>query len=280
MVIFNGKKAAESILLDVKEKILEKKIRPVLNIISIGDDSSSKLFIKNKKKAAKRIGIGINHYKFSQDVSEEEIIKKIEESNQDNLVSGIIVQLPLPKKLNTNLILSRIDPKKDVDGFHKVNRDLLRNGGTPYFYQPLPLSILLTLKAAANDFKKKKILIVANSKIFGDAVRNFLKKEGIKASFVLKTKNHFLDIGAKLRAADVLITVCGCVKQLKAEMIKQDAILIDGGITVLSNGKVTGDADKKSVIKKVSFLSPVPGGLGPLTVAFLLKNVYLSASRR
>ena len=278
MVIFNGKKAAEAILLEVKEKILEKKLQPVLSIISVGEDSSSKLFIKNKKKSAKRIGIGINHYKFKEDVSEEELIGKIEESNADKSVSGIIVQLPLPKNLNTNLILSKVDPKKDVDGFHKVNRDLLRKGESPYFNPPLPSAVLLTLKAATNDFKGKKILIVANSKIFGETVRNFLKKEaGIKASFVLKTKNHFLDIGAKLRSADVLITVCGCVKQLKAEMVKQGAILIDGGIIVLSNGKVAGDADKKSVSKKVSFLSPVPGGLGPLTVAFLLKNVYLAA---
>lgn len=277
MVIFNGKKEAENILLDIKEKILEKKIQPVLNIIFVGEDSSSKLFIKNKKKAAKRIGIIVNCYKFKEDVLEDEIVKKIEEFNSDDLVDGIIVQLPLPKKLNTNLILSKVDPKKDVDGFHKINRDMISRGENPYFNPPLPSAVLLALKASAKDFKGKKVLVVANTNIFGETVRNFLKKEGIKASFVLKKKNHFLDIGARLRAADVVVTVCGCVKQLKGEMIKEGAILIDGGIIVLSNGKVVGDVDKKSVLKKVSFLSPVPGGLGPLTVAFLLKNVYLAA---
>lgn len=277
MVIFNGKKAAEKILLEVKEKLSKEKIEPALAVISAGQDSSSNLFIKNKKKHAKRIGIKVIHHKFEETASEEEIIKRIEELNNDRVVNGIIVQLPLPKKFNTEAIIEKINPKKDIDGFHRLNRELLKKGKNPYFCPPLSSAVLLALKDAIKDFKGKQILAVVNSKIFGETLKNFLKKEGIKTNFVLKKKHHFLDIRIKLKSADVIITACGCLKQLKGEMIKEGAILIDAGISVLFNGKVAGDIDRKSVTNKAAFLTPVPGGIGPLTVALLLKNAYLAA---
>ena len=277
MVIFNGKTEAEKILLETKEKILEERIQPVLAVISIGDNPSSRLFIKNKKKAAKRIGIKVIQYKFEETVPENEIIQKIEELNQNFGVNGIIVQLPLPKNFKTDRIIEKINPQKDVDGFHRVNRDLLEKGEKPYFYSPLPSAVLTALKTAINNFEGKRIIAIVNSKIFGENLKNLLRRTRIKVNFILRKKNYFLDIRTKLKSADVVITVCGCVKQLKGDMIKEGAVLIDGGIIVLSNGKVVGDIDKKSIANKAAFLTPVPGGIGPLTVAFLLKNVYLAS---
>jgi len=279
MLIFNGKKESEIILLDTKEKILEKKVRPSLAVISVGEDSSSRLFIKNKKKAAKRIGIAVHYYKFGAAAKEDEIIRKIEELNEDSSTNGIIVQLPLPKTLNSERIIEKIDIKKDVDGFHKENRELLDTGRNPHFESPFVKSISIALKSAIGDPKNKKILAVVNSKIFGEVLKNYFKKEGIKINYIIKKKHYFLDIRSKLKSADVVITSCGCVRQLKGDMIKQGAILIDGGITLLANGKVAGDVDMKSVEDKAAFLTPVPGGIGPLTIALLLKNVYLAAKK-
>jgi len=279
MIIFNGKKAADEILSELKEKILQERIKPRFAVISVGDNPASRLFIKNKKRAAKRIGVGISHYKFKETAKEAEVIKKIEKLNQDFRVNGIIVQLPLPKKFNQEKITERINLEKDVDGFCGANRALLEKGEKPYFYSPFPLSVLVALKSAVKNFKGKRILAVVNSKIFGQALKSFLKLKNIEIDFILKKKLHFLDLKAKLKSADVIITACGCPKQLKREMIKEGAVLIDGGITLLFNGKVAGDADRESVEKKASFLTPVPGGIGPLTVAMLLKNVYLAAKK-
>lgn len=264
MLVFNGKEEAETILMDIKEKISAKKITPTLAIILVGNDPSSRLFIKNKKKAAERIGIAIQQHSFETTVKEDEVIAKIDELNRNNGINGIIVQLPLPKSFNTDKIIEKIDSKKDVDGFHKKTR----------FSSPLISAILLALKTALKDFQGKKILVVVNSEIFGKTLQSFFKKEGIKISFILKKKHYFLDLRTKLKSADTVITACGCLRQLKGDMIKEGAVLIDAGITLLSNGKVVGDIDKKSVEKKAAFLTPVPGGIGPLTVAYLLKNVY------
>ncbi|PIV45154.1 MAG: bifunctional 5,10-methylene-tetrahydrofolate dehydrogenase/5,10-methylene-tetrahydrofolate cyclohydrolase [Candidatus Nealsonbacteria bacterium CG02_land_8_20_14_3_00_37_10] len=261
MRIFNGKRAAEKILLRLKEKILKDKIIPVLSVISVGEDPASKLFIRNKKQAAKRIGIKVNHYnRFKETVSEEEIIQKIKELDNDLAVNGIIVQLPLPKKLNAKKIVGGISPHKDVDGFRK---------GT-HFSSPLISGILTALKDSTKKPKGKKIIALVNSDFFGRVLKSSLKKEAIKINYLKNKKSP------AVKTADIVITVCGCPNLIKGDMIKKGAILIDGGITVLKNKKVVGDVDKKSVANKARFLTPVPGGLGPLTVAFLLKNVYLA----
>lgn len=261
MRIFNGKKAAEKILLRLKEKILKDKIRPVLSVLSVGQDSASELFIRNKKEAAKRIGIKINHYRFKETVSEEEMSQKIEELDNDLAVNGIIVQLPLPKKLNAKKIVGEISPDKDVDGLRK---------GT-HFSSPLISGILTALKDSTKNFKNKKIIALVNSDFFGRVLKSYLKKEAIKINYLKNKKSP-----AIIKTADIIITVCGCPNLIKGDMIKKGAILIDGGITVLAGIKVVGDVDKKTVAKKARFLTPVPGGLGPLTVALLLKNVYLA----
>ncbi len=190
--------------------------------------------------------------------------------NNNSSVHGVIVQLPLPKKFNPNRIIGTINPKKDVDGFRKNS-----------CFSPVLLSaILFSMKRATKIFKKKKIVALVNSKILGETFKLFLKKEGIKIDYILTKKHLSFEIKKvrdKLKRADALVAVLGRPGFIKGDMIKDKAILIDAGITKIGPKKVVGDVDRESVKEKASFLTPVPGGIGPLTVALLLKNTYLAA---
>lgn len=261
MRIFNGKRIAEKILLDLKKRIKKGRVKLKLAVISVGQDPASKLFIRNKKRAAEEVGIKVLYYKFKKNNREKEIIQKIKKLNADSSVNGIIVQLPLPKGFNTKKIVDMVDPKKDVDGFGKMSA----------FSPVLPSAILIALKMAIKRPRNKKIIALVNSDIFGKTLKLFLRKEGIKISYSKDRKSP------KINEGDIIITVLGVPKLIKGEMIKDRAVLIDGGITVIGRNKVVGDIDRKSVAQKASFLTPVPGGIGPLTVALLLKNVYLAS---
>lgn len=269
MKIFNGNKISEKILKDLKKKIAKERKSPALAIILIGENPESKLYIRNKKAAAEKINLKVLSYKFKDDIGEKKLIGKIKELNENPGVNGIIVQLPLPKKLNTDKIINSIEPKKDVDGFHRVNRQLLKSS-KPYFFPVLPAAILIALNSATGNLKNKKIVASVNSDIFGEVLKDFFKKAGIRINYSIGEKNISL-----LKSADVIISVRGRPHFIKGEMIKKNVILIDAGIKLV-NGKLKGDVDRESVAEKVSFLTPVPGGIGPLTVALLLRNVCLA----
>jgi len=269
MKIFNGKKISENILKDLKSQIHKGKKKPTLAIIYVGRNSESDLYIKNKKAAAEKIGLKVFCHRFKENIPEKEIIAKIKKNNDSSSVNGIIVQLPLPKKFNTDKIINSINPRKDVDGFHQINRDLLKKNN-PYFYPVLPLAISIALNSATKNLKNKKIVALVNSDIFGQTLNNFFKRIGIKIKHLTGEINLSL-----LKSADVIISVRGNPGFIKREMIKEKAILIDAGIKITAN-RLEGDVDKKSVANKASFLTPVPGGIGPLTVALLLRNVCLT----
>lgn len=276
MKIFNGKKISEQILENLKKKIAREKKSPVLAIILIGENPESKLYIKNKKAAAENINLKVLCYNFKSSVKEKEVIKKIKDLNENSRINGIIVQLPLPEKFNTDKIINSIEPKKDVDGFHRVNRRLLKDN-KPYFFPVLPSAILIALNssplsgAGTKNFKNKKIVALVGSDIFGETLRDFFKRAGIKIKYSVEEKNTSLS-----ESADIIISVRGEPCFIKGEMIKENVILIDAGIRLVK-GKLKGDVDRESVAEKVLFLTPVPGGIGPLTVALLLNNVFLSA---
>jgi len=261
MRIFNGKKIADETLSDLKKKIKKRGFKPKLAVISVGKDLSSELFIRNKKRAAQKIGINVLYYKLKK--IEKEIIERIEKLNSDSSVNGIIVQLPLPKNLNTSKIIGRISSQKDVDGFQKK---------TP-FLSPLISAIQIALKSSTKTLKGKKIVALVRSDFFGRALKFSLAKEKIKIDYLKNKKT------SEVRRADIIISICGCPNLIKGDMIKKGAVLIDVGITILKDKKIVGDVDRKSVEKKAGFLTPVPGGLGPITVALLLKNVYLSVKK-
>jgi len=260
MKIFDGKKAAAEIINELSRKISKEKIAPKLAIISVSPDKASKLYMRNKKRAARQAGIKISSFNFSAAASENAIIKKIEHLNRDDSVHGIIVQLPLPKRFNTDKIISKISSQKDVDGFKEDS----------LLAPVLPSAIFFCLKKAGVG-GGKKILALVNSKLFGEVLKSFLKGKGLKMEYALLAEIPI----EKMKKADVLILVCGCPGFIKDDMIKDGAVIIDAGIT-MKGKKVLGDMDKESAKGKASFFTPVPGGVGPLTVALLLKNVYLA----
>ena len=269
MEIFNGKKTAEKILSDLKIKIRKLRVKPTLATILVGEDRASKLYIKLKKKAAQRIGAKLVLYKFKVETKERDIIEKIESFNENKEVQGIIVQLPLPKGFNAKKITGKISRKKDVDGFQQGSD----------FPPALPSAILIALREAVKSQRSKKFLALVNSRIFGETLKRFLRKERIKIDYILKKELPQRKIKVKLNSADVVITVCGVPGLIKNDMVKRGVVLIDAGITRINGKRVLGDVDRKSVKNKAYYLTPVPGGIGPLTVALLLKNTYLAAKK-
>lgn len=257
MKIIDGKKIANSILAELKRKIELKKIKPCLAIVLIGDDPSSILYIKMKEKAAAQVGIKIKKFFLPEKSSEDEILETIRGLNNNLNIDGILVQLPLPKEINPDRIIKKISPEKDVDGFLSDS----------HFESPFILSIWEALKETKENLKNKKIVALVNSAVFGRRLSFFLKQKGLGLD----------QVGSE--AADVLITALGKPGIIDGSIIKKSVILIDGGISRLNN-KTAGDIDAKSVKQKAKWLSPVPGGLGPITVALLLKNVLLAYRQR
>ena len=280
MKLFNGKTVANKILKELKEAIAEEKKSPKIAIILVGEDEASKLYVKLKKAAGKKIGIEVVEHRFNIQAKEDEITAYIQRLNEDTDVNGIIVQLPLPAILNADKIIESIDPAKDVDGFHKANRKLLEKG-TPGIVPVLPATILAASQTALkNGQENKKILALVNSETFGQTLKLVLALEDFNIDYLLRNTCVVFGAEKEIKEADVLISVCGCSKMIKGEMIKTGAVLIDAGVTRYHDGKVAGDVDEVSVAGKASFLTPVPGGLGPLTVALLLRNVYLAFKKR
>jgi methylenetetrahydrofolate dehydrogenase (NADP+)/methenyltetrahydrofolate cyclohydrolase len=261
MKIINGQKIADQILVDLKKKISQKKLQPCLAVILIGPDSASQLYLRKKEQAAQKVDIEIKKHLLSEEVSEKEVLDLINSLNQDDQVDGILIQLPLPSRLAAGKLVQTIKPTKDVDGFIKGSR----------FESPFILAIWQVLVAAGQELKDKKIIALVNSDVFGQALKSYLK--GLKFDYLIGFRNEFLE---DLKKADIVITALGRPKVIKGSMIKQGTILIDGGISKVDN-KTVGDVDKESVQEKAGWLTPVPGGLGPLTVSFLLKNVVLAA---
>lgn len=251
--IIDGKKIAEKIKDEIAIKIYKLKgPRPNLAIILVGEREDSKLYVSLKEKEAKKVGIDIHTYKLDDDINESELLDLIDFLNQDELIDGILVQLPLAKKFNTDKVISKIKKEKDVDGFRKDHPD--------YIISPVVASILKCLESIS--FKKnQKVCILNNSKIFGDEIKKALKVYDLK---FLNRKD--------LNKADLVISALGKPHFLKKEMIKKDAVVIDIGITKIGN-KVLGDADNISLLNHISYLTPVPKGIGPITIAYLFKNV-------
>jgi methylenetetrahydrofolate dehydrogenase (NADP+)/methenyltetrahydrofolate cyclohydrolase len=262
MTIISGREIADKILNKLKGEIETSEKKPKLAVLLVGNNSASEVYVDLKKKAAERVGIDFELIRFNENNLEEEIVQKIQELNQDEKVNGIIVQLPLPEKFATQKIINAIDPKKDVDGFHPDNITL------PAVF---PQAMLELLKSTS-EYVGKKAVVVANSETFGEKMCEVLKKEKIESQYVLAG-----DITEeKLNQADILISAIGQAGIIKYEMVKDGAIIIDGGINKIGE-KVFGDVDFENVKDKTSFITPVPGGVGPMTIACLLRNVFLAS---
>ncbi len=274
--IIDGQKLAKKIKDKIVKEILklndnkpECPNRPNLAIILVGDRTDSKLYVDLKEREAKKVGIDTHLYRLPAETPENDILEVIDCLNKDELIDAILVQLPLPKNFNTNKIIKAIDPKKDVDRFHPNNLKILMSAcGHDEVMPPVHATVLEILRSIKCDLKEKQIALIANSEIFGKSLAKVLECQEAKVSILTANDKNLTHITKK---ADILITAIGKPEFIKAEMIKQDAIIIDIGITK-TDKKVLGDVDFKDVSAKANFITPVPGGVGPLTIAMLFKN--------
>ena len=270
-MIIDGKKEAELLREEIKKEILEikesKNKVPSLTVILIGNYAPSQIYVKNKEKNSKEVGMNSNVIKYSDDVTEKEILDKIKELNNDQNISGILVQLPLPKQIDKEKIINAIHPSKDVDGFNPVNVGNLSSG-----YQGLvpctPMGCLMLIKKVEKDLSGKHAVIIGRSNLNGKPMAQLLLKENCTVTIVhSKTKN----LQQECLKADILVAAVGVPNLVKKDWVKKDAIVIDVGINKL-NDKIVGDVEFDQVKDIAKAITPVPGGVGPMTIACLLKN--------
>ena len=269
--IINGKALAEKIKDNiVKETAKLKGERPNLAIILIGEREDSKLYVNLKEEEAKKVGIDTHSYKCPKNINEREVLDMINHLNKDELIDAILVQLPLPKGFNADAIIKAINPAKDVDRFHPDNlKKLFKTCNHQKIAPPVFATILEMLKSIDCQLRGKQVCIICNSNIFGKSLAKVLKCQGAKAGIAQADDNNLTD---KTRQADILITAIGKPKFIKEDMIKKGAVIIDIGITKQGK-KVYGDVDFEDVKNKVGSITPVPGGVGPMTIAMAFKNI-------
>ena len=270
-MILDGKKEAALLREEIKKEILEIKKKtsksPGLSVILIGDFAPSQIYVKNKEKNSKEVGITSEVIKYSEEVKESEILEKIEELNNNNSVSGILVQLPLPAHISKEKIINAIKPSKDVDGFHPINVGNL-SAGYKAIVPCTPLGCLLLIKKAEKNLTGKHAVIIGRSNLNGKPMAQLLLKEDCTVSIVhSKTK----DLKLECQKADILVAAVGVANLVKGDWVKKGSIIIDVGINKVAD-KIVGDVDFKEVKDKAKAITPVPGGVGPMTIACLLKN--------
>lgn len=266
--IIDGKKIAAGIREKLKQKIAALPSAPQLAIVLVGNDEPSLIYVRNKQKAAAQIGLLSQLHHLDENISEEELLKIIAQLNADSEINGIIVQLPLPKHLNTNRIINAISPLKDVDGFHPYNTGMLQNNEKPYFIAATPLGVMQLIKSVSPNLSGKNVVLIGASLIVGRPLATLLLNQECTVSITHAQTRKIKELTSK---ADILVAACGVAKLVKADWIKENAILIDVGIN-RENGKLCGDIDFEDVKERALAITPVPGGVGPMTIAMLLSN--------
>lgn len=274
--IISGKELAIKTRKSISEQINLHKDKPHLAIILVGNNEASKLYVRNKIKAAEEIGITTSLFLFDDTVLQTEIENLINKLNGDNAINGIMIQLPLPKNIDEAKILEMINPLKDVDGFHPYNIGLLQNGSDKAIVAATPKGIIRLLEETKIDFSGKNALVIGRSQIVGKPISMLLLNKNCTVTIAhSKTK----DITTLISNADIIVAACGCPKLVKGKDIKNNAIIIDVGINYV-DGKLCGDVDFESAKEKASFITPVPGGVGPMTIAMLLENTLLAYKKQ
>ncbi len=266
--IISGKELALKIREHLKQKIEKSGAHPKLAVILAGHDGASEIYVKNKQKAAAEVGIETELFLFEDDVSQNQLENLIDRLNQDKTVNGILLQLPLPEGLDSAALLKRIDYQKDVDGFHPYNIGLLQNGDEAAVVAATPKGVLRMLKETHISLEGKNALVIGRSVIVGKPTSMLLLKENCT---VTTAHSHTKNLKEICQRADVVVAACGQPKMIKKDWIKKGAVVIDVGTTRV-NGKLYGDVDFNEVSEVASFITPVPGGVGPMTIAMLLEN--------
>ena len=267
--IIDGKNLAEKIRAEIKSEITAKRLIPALAVVLVGNNPASAIYVRNKKRACAEVGIkGIDHA-LSESVSEAELLKLVEKLNADKNVHGILVQLPLPKRINQEHILNAILPEKDVDGFHPVNLGKLLTGQSGL--RPCtPLGIMALIDSTGVELKGKHAIVVGRSNIVGKPAAIMLLERHATVTICHSRTENLADV---IRDADIVVAAIGKLRFIKGDWIKKGAIVIDVGINRLPDGKMAGDVEFEEASKRAGWITPVPGGVGPMTIAMLLKNV-------
>lgn len=283
-MIIDGKKIAQSIHADLKEKISKySPKKPGLAFILIGHHPPSHAYVRMKKKGCAEVGIYSETYELAEEVSEEELVELIRACNHNPLIHGILVQQPLPKHLSVTNIIETIDPNKDVDGFHPINVGKALLGQEDGFLPCTPLGIITLLEKAHIEVEGKHVVILGRSNIVGKPLAAMLvqKKKHCNATVTL-SHSQTKDLHKLCKMGDILVVAIGSPKFVTKEMVKKNAVIIDVGINSIEHQgkhKLTGDVDFDNLLEHCSKITPVPGGVGPMTIAMLLHNTYLSFLR-
>lgn len=279
MTIIDGKKTSQDIKDEVKSdvsRLKEQGVEPTLAVILVGENPASQVYVRNKKKACEYTGIKSLSYELPEETTEDELLKLIAELNEREDCDGILVQLPLPKHIDEKKITNAISPKKDVDGFHPVNVGNMLIGDD-CFLPCTPHGIIELLKRYGVEIDGKKAVVVGRSNIVGKPMAMLLLRENATVTIC---HSHTKDLKKECSEADILIAAIGKPKFFTRECIKEGAAVIDVGMDRDENNKLCGDVDFEDVKDKCSFITPVPGGVGPMTIAMLMKNTYYSAYKR
>jgi len=271
MILIDGKKEAASLRQKLRDEVTELKKKfnnvPGLTVILIGELEPSQIYVRNKEKSAKEVGLNSDVIRYPNDIDEKTILQKIKDLNEDTSVSGILVQLPLPKHINKKKVIDSISPYKDVDGFHPMNVGNLSSG-----YESsipcTPLGCYFLLKSVEPNLSGKKVVIIGRSNLNGKPMAQLLLKENCTVTI---THSKTINLKSECLEADIIIAAVGIPELVKGDWVKKDSIIIDVGINKTEKG-IVGDVDFEQVSKKAKALTPVPGGVGPMTIACLIKN--------
>ncbi|HDP70572.1 MAG TPA: bifunctional methylenetetrahydrofolate dehydrogenase/methenyltetrahydrofolate cyclohydrolase FolD [Actinobacteria bacterium] len=277
--IIDGKAIAASIRQEMTSEVAQLKengIVPGLAVVIIGDDPASKVYVGQKEKGCAQIGIYSEKHDLPGDTSEEELLDLIDKLNKDDKINGILVQLPLPKQIDEKRVLYAIDSAKDVDGFHPENIGKMVIGEDT-FLPCTPHGIMVLLEHSGIDLKGKEAVVVGRSNIVGKPILLMLLS---KSATVTICHSKTVDLNFHTARADVLIAAVGIPEMIKGDMVKDGVVVIDVGVNRLESGKLVGDVEFESVSKKASAITPVPGGVGPMTITMLLKNTIKAAKKQ
>ena len=279
MQLIDGKAISAKVKEEVKNEaaqLTEKGVIPCLAVILVGDDKASQTYVNSKEKACKACGIRSLKYTLEANTGESALIDLIQSLNENDEVDGILVQLPLPKHIDENKILEKISCEKDVDGFHAVNVGRLVSG-LDGFVPCTPCGIMRLFKEYGIEVSGKNAVVIGRSNIVGKPMANLLLNAN---ATVTVTHSKTQNLAKITKDADIIVVAIGKPNFLKADMVKNGTVVIDVGINRLENNKLVGDVDFENVANKCSFITPVPGGVGPMTIAMLLKNTIKSAKNR
>lgn len=268
MTLIDGKAVSAAVKERIKKEIEEKKLEIGLAVVIVGNDQASRVYVNNKKKACEFCGITSYEYALPEETTEEQLLELVDKLNNDNKVNGILVQLPLPKQIDEKKIIEHISPEKDVDAFNAVNVGKIMIGN--YSFLPCtPAGVMELIKSTGTEISGKECVVIGRSNIVGKPMAMLLLHENATVTICHSRTKNLKEVCSR---ADILVSAVGKANFVTSDMVKEGAVVIDVGMNRNSEGKLCGDVDFDNVKEKCSFITPVPGGVGPMTIAMLMEN--------